>query len=265
MKYEATVQPCPGCSVGLSPSSTCPSFRRSAQTWTPGIPFEANGTASSWVTRWSSTTICVTRRSPGAFRRRGRQHEERRGVVGARRVDQGPGGCTLYTEEMKNKHSQKGRSRLRLLMAAAMFSRYQWYLLSARLRSTAPGQQTALLGTGTCGNEALHVELRGIFRQAYFVTMPTSKLKLDLFKLSKQVSFDGARRIPMLRQMNQRPIASGGVSSHNGPRMPYPVPLCLRYGCAPPQATSWRGSWCAPCLARLAGRGTAVTRWPRGT
>ena len=58
------------------------------------------------------------------------------------------GVATLYNEEMKNKHSRKGTSRLRLLMAAATFPRYQWYLNNARLRSAVPGQQAAL-GTGT--------------------------------------------------------------------------------------------------------------------
>ena len=67
-------------------------------------------------------------------------------------------------------------------------------------------QQAALLGTGTCGNEALHSELRSVFRQAYNVSVPTFQLKLDLFKLSKQVSFDGARHISLLRQMNQGPV-----------------------------------------------------------
>ena len=81
---------------------------------------------------------------------------------------------------------------------------------------TAPldggGPAGGLLGTGTCCNEALHAELRGVFRQACNVLMPTFRLKLDLFKLSKQVSFDGARRIPMLRQMNQGPVVLGDVS-----------------------------------------------------
>ena len=63
-----------------------------------------------------------------------------------------------------------------------------------------------MLGTGTCGKEALHAELGGVFRQAYNVSMPTFSLTLDLFKLSKQVSFDGARRIPLLSQMNQGPV-----------------------------------------------------------
>ena len=71
--------------------------------------------------------------------------------------------ATLYPEEMKNKHSWKGKSRLRLLMAAAKFPRYQRYLNNARLRSTAQGQQAALLATGTCDNEALHAELRGVY------------------------------------------------------------------------------------------------------
>ena len=117
--------------------------------------------------------------------------------------------ATLYPEDMKNKHSRKGKSRLRLLMAAATLPRYQWYLDDARIRSTVTGQQAALLGTGTCGNEALHAELRGIFGQAYNVSLPTFRLKLDLFKLSKQVAVDGARRIPMLRQMNQGRAAEG--------------------------------------------------------
>ena len=74
--------------------------------------------------------------------------------------------AALYTEGMKHKHSRKGKSRLRLLVAAATFQRYRWYLNSARLRSTVACQQTALLRTGTCGNEALHAEFRGVFRQA---------------------------------------------------------------------------------------------------
>ena len=85
--------------------------------------------------------------------------------------------ATLYAEEMNNKHSRKGKSRL----TTATFQRYQWYLNNAVMR---------------------HAELRGVFRQAFYVSMPTFRPKLDLFQFSKQVSFDGARRIPMLRQMN---------------------------------------------------------------
>ena len=94
--------------------------------------------------------------------------------------------ATLFAGEIKNKHSR-------------------------RLRSTMAGKQAALLGTGTCGNEALHAELRSVFRQAYNVPLPTFWLKLDLFKLSKPVSFDCARRIPLLRQMNESPVVLGEV------------------------------------------------------
>ena len=59
------VQRAPGCSVGLSASSTCPALRRPARTWTRFKPFEANGTGSSPVARCSSTTICVARHWPG--------------------------------------------------------------------------------------------------------------------------------------------------------------------------------------------------------
>ena len=109
------------------------------------------------------------------------------------------------------------------------------------MRSTVTGQQAALLGTGTCGNKALHAELRGIFRQAYNVSLPSFRLKLDLFKLSKQVAFDGARRIPTLGQMNQGRVAEGDVFSRHGPRMQSQVPL--------PEVKSWRGSWGASPLS----------------
>ena len=90
---------------------------------------------------------------------------------------------------MKNKHSRKGKSRLRLLMAAATFSRYQWYLNNVRLRSTAPGQQAPCWASGRALTWRCTQSSRGIFRQAYNVTMLTFRLKLDLFK---HVSFDGA-------------------------------------------------------------------------
>ena len=63
------------------------------------------------------------------------------------RVDPGPAASRLSTpEEMKNKHSRKGKSILRLLMAAATFQRYRWYSNSARLRSTVACQQAAPAG-----------------------------------------------------------------------------------------------------------------------
>ena len=42
------------------------------------------------------------------------------------------------------------------------------------------------------------------------MSLPTFRLKHDIFKLSKQLSVDGARRIP-LRQMNQGPVVLGDV------------------------------------------------------
>ena len=41
------------------------------------------------------------------------------------------------------------------------------------------------------------------FRQVCNVSLPTFRVKLDTFHLSKLISFDAARRIPMLHQMSQ--------------------------------------------------------------
>ena len=59
------------------------------------------------------------------------------------------------------------------------------------------------MATGTCSNEPLHADLRGVFRQVYNVSLPTFRVKLDIFHLSKLKSFVVARRTPMLRQMSQ--------------------------------------------------------------
>ena len=81
------------------------------------------------------------------------------------------------------------------------------------------------------------------------VSMPHIQAELDLFKLSKQVSFDGARRIPMLRQMNH----ANAMWSHY---------VCVLI---PPYRSSLGESLGAPpCVARGAGRGTAVTSWQGG-
>ena len=174
--------------------------------------------------------------------------------------------ATLYPEQMK-KQAFPGRGSPGCgcwLMAAATFQRYQWYLNHARLRSTVACQQAALLGTRTRGKEALHAELGGVFRQAYNVSVPTFRLKLDLFKHSKQASFDGARRIPLLRQRIK-------VLSILGMFEVIPVRKCHRRSHhvsvpIPPlhEVKSWRGSSGTPCSVRGAGRGTAVTPWPRG-
>ena len=75
---------------------------------------------------------------------------------------------------------------------------------NARIRTTLSARESTLMGSGTCGNEALHAEPRGVFRQVYNVSLPTFRVKLvDVFHLAKLVSFDAARRIPMLCQMSQ--------------------------------------------------------------
>ena len=51
--------------------------------------------------------------------------------------------------------------------------------------------------------EALHAELRGVFRQVYNVSLLTFRVKLGIFDLAKLISFEAARRIPIVRQMSQ--------------------------------------------------------------
>ena len=88
-------------------------------------------------------------------------------------------------------------------MAAATFGRFERYMNSARIRTTLSARHSTLMASGTCGNEALHAELRGVLRQVCNVSLPTCRVKLDIFHLSKLISFDAARRIAMLRQMSQ--------------------------------------------------------------
>ena len=88
-------------------------------------------------------------------------------------------------------------------MSAAKLVRFEWYTNNARIRTTLSSRESALMGSGTCGNEALHAELRGVSRQVYNVSLPTFRVKLDLFHLAKLISYDATRRIPMLRQLSQ--------------------------------------------------------------
>ena len=112
--------------------------------------------------------------------------------------------ATMFPNELKNKNSRKGKSRFRFfLMAAATFGRFEWYKNNARIRRTLSARQSTLMASGTCGNDALHAELRGVFRQVYNVSLPTFRVKLDIFHPSKLMSFDAARRTPLLRQMSQ--------------------------------------------------------------
>ena len=67
---------------------------------------------------------------------------------------------TMFPNEVKNKSSRKGKSRLRILMVAAMFGRFEWYMNNARIRTTLSALHSTLMASGTCGNEALRAELR---------------------------------------------------------------------------------------------------------
>ena len=113
---------------------------------------------------------------------------------------------TLYPVDM-NKRTKKQQRPLRsILMAAASVERFGWYMNNSVLRRGMSPRHVALLGSGTCGNEALHMELRSAMRQLYDVHLPTLQTKLKLFVLAKQVAFDSASRLPLLRQMRQGEI-----------------------------------------------------------
>ena len=108
--------------------------------------------------------------------------------------------ATMFPDEVASKNTWKGKSKLRILMAAATPDRFEWYMNNAKIRTTLSARESTLMGSSTCGNEALHAELRSVFRQ---VSLPTFRVKLDLFHLAKLVSFDATRWIPMLRQRSQ--------------------------------------------------------------
>ena len=86
---------------------------------------------------------------------------------------------------MLSKHSRKGKSRTGVLMAAGSYSRFQWYMNNAGMRSLMGSRSSVLLGNGSCQRAS------------------TFQLKLGLFKWSKQVAFDAVLRIPTRRHMNQ--------------------------------------------------------------
>ena len=64
--------------------------------------------------------------------------------------------ATMFPNELKNKNSRKGKSRLRILMAAATFGRFEWYMNNARIRTTLSARESTLVASGTCANEAVH-------------------------------------------------------------------------------------------------------------
>ena len=89
--------------------------------------------------------------------------------------------------------TQKLRS---VIIAAADLHRFGWYNNNAILRSTLRGPARAIMGQGTCANEALHRSLRNAFRQVYDVHLPTLKLKLDIVRVSRQVVHDNSGSCP---------------------------------------------------------------------
>ena len=62
----------------------------------------------------------------------------------------------------------------------------------------------AALGVGTCGNEVLHAETRGAFRQVYRIQRTGLEQKLSLSVFGKQIGHDAALRSPSLPQMHPR-------------------------------------------------------------
>ena len=46
--------------------------------------------------------------------------------------------ATMFPDELTNKNTRKGKSRLRILMAAATIVRFKLYMNNARIRTTCP-------------------------------------------------------------------------------------------------------------------------------
>ena len=108
--------------------------------------------------------------------------------------------ATQFPEEM-TRRTAKGTPVLRVLLAAGRLERFLWYKNNSLLRADLPPGAREALGVGTCGNEALHAEMRGFFRQVYRIQKTALQLKLNLFVFSKQIAQDAALRLPPLRQM----------------------------------------------------------------
>ena len=124
--------------------------------------------------------------------------------------------ATTHPLNMKMKTARKHKTLRTILIAATSLQRFGWYLNNSYVRGATCGAGREVLAIGTCGNEALHNELRGHLRQVYDVHLPTMVLKLRLFTLMKQLVHDSALRVPSLRKLNQgrfSPVYWGGTSS----------------------------------------------------
>ena len=60
---------------------------------------------------------------------------------------------------------------------------------------TSSDRSRALVATRTCGNEALHAEMRLLFRQVFDIGMSTFKLKLGMFTMPKQTACGRSHRV----------------------------------------------------------------------
>ena len=56
-------------------------------------------------------------------------------------------------------------------MAAATPDSFEWYMNNAKIGNTLSSRESTLIGSGTCGNEALQQ------RQVYNVSLPTFRVK----------------------------------------------------------------------------------------
>ena len=89
--------------------------------------------------------------------------------------------ATTFPGELKNKYSRKGEVQAEDSDGGGHVRAVPRYMNNTRIRTTLSARESALMGSGTCGNEALHAELRDVFRQVYNVSLPTFRVKLNVF------------------------------------------------------------------------------------
>ena len=100
------------------------------------------------------------------------------------------------------RRTAKSTTLRNVLLAASSMARFGWYPNNTSIGQMLSKTETQVLGQVTTGNEALHRSLRNAFRQVYDVHLPTFQLKLDIFKMSRQIVHDTAARVPIPRQLS---------------------------------------------------------------
>ena len=113
---------------------------------------------------------------------------------------------TCYPHEASRRSDKKSKTLASTLHAACSPQRFAWYLNNVALHHGIAEYASALLPSGTTGNEALHAELNAIFRQQYKLQSTTLRLKLSVFSLAKQVAHQSATRTPMSHQERQQEV-----------------------------------------------------------